>query len=56
MDFTISRKILGKKKIIGVTCHNSKNLALKAKNMVLIMLPLDHFLNLKQKKQLLKPT
>ena len=31
MDITISRKILGKKKIIGVTCHNSKNLALKAK-------------------------
>ena len=30
-DITISRKILGKKKIIGVTCHNSKNLALEAK-------------------------
>jgi len=30
MDITISRKILGKKKIIGITCHNSKNLALKA--------------------------
>ena len=30
-DLVISRKILGKKKIIGVTCHNSKNLALKAK-------------------------
>ena len=27
----ISRKILGKDKIIGVTCHNSKKLALKAK-------------------------
>ena len=27
-----SRKILGKNKIIGVTCHNSKKLALKAKN------------------------
>ena len=26
-----SRKILGEKKIIGVTCHNSKKLALKAK-------------------------
>ena len=26
-----SRHILGKKKIIGVTCHNSKSLALKAK-------------------------
>ena len=31
MDFKNSRKILGKKKIIGVTCHNSKKLALKAK-------------------------
>ena len=31
MDFISSRKILGKKKIIGMTCHNSKKLALKAK-------------------------
>ena len=31
MDFITSRKILGKNKIIGVTCHNSKKLALKAK-------------------------
>ena len=31
IDITISRKILGKKKVIGVTCHNSKNLALEAK-------------------------
>ena len=31
MNFIISRKILGKNKIIGVTCHNSKKLALKAK-------------------------
>ena len=31
MDFTTSRKLLGKNKIIGVTCHNSKKLALKAK-------------------------
>ena len=31
MDFFSSRKILGKNKIIGITCHNSKNLALKAK-------------------------
>ncbi len=30
MDFASARKILGKKKIIGVTCHNSKKLALKA--------------------------
>ena len=32
MDFVNSRKILGKNKIIGVTCHNSKKMALKAKN------------------------
>ena len=31
VDFISSRKILGKNKIIGVTCHNSKKLALKAK-------------------------
>jgi len=31
MSFTNARKILGKDKIIGVTCHNSKKLALKAK-------------------------
>ena len=30
-DFISTRKILGKNKIIGVTCHNSKKLALKAK-------------------------
>ena len=31
MNFTRSRKILGKNKIIGITCHNSKKLALEAK-------------------------
>lgn len=31
MIYKKSRKILGKNKIIGVTCHNSKKLALKAK-------------------------
>ena len=31
MDFINARKILGKYKIIGVTCHNSRKLALKAK-------------------------
>ena len=30
-SFVNSRKILGKNKIIGVTCHNSKKLTLKAK-------------------------
>ena len=31
MNIVESRKILGKNKIIGMTCHNSKKLALKAK-------------------------
>tara|TARA_B100001123_G_scaffold140002_1_gene162724 strand:+ start:236 stop:850 length:615 start_codon:yes stop_codon:yes gene_type:complete len=31
MDYFSSKKILGKNKIIGITCHNSKNLALRAK-------------------------
>ena len=31
MDFISCRKILGKNKIVGITCHNSKKLALKAK-------------------------
>ena len=31
LSYKKSRKILGKKKIIGVTCHNSKKLALIAK-------------------------
>ena len=31
IDFISARKILGKNKIIGMTCHNSKKLALKAK-------------------------
>ena len=32
IDFITGRKILGKKKIIGITCHNSKKFALRAKN------------------------
>ena len=31
MNLTNARKILGKNKIIGITCHNSKKLAQKAK-------------------------
>ena len=31
MNLTNARKILGKNKIIGVTCHNSKKLALESK-------------------------
>jgi len=33
MGFLKSRIILGRKKIIGMTCHNSKKLALNAKNI-----------------------
>jgi len=33
MGFFKSKKILGKKKIIGITCHNSKKLALDAKKI-----------------------
>ena len=33
LNYISSRKILGKKKIIGVTCHNSKKLALYAKKI-----------------------
>ena len=33
MSFIKSRKILGEKKIIGITCHNSKKLALNAKKI-----------------------
>jgi len=32
LNYNKSRKILGRKKIIGITCHNSKKLALIAKN------------------------
>ena len=31
IDFISCRKILGRNKIVGMTCHNSKKLALKAK-------------------------
>jgi len=33
IDFITARKILGKNKIIGITCHNSKKLALRAKKL-----------------------
>jgi thiamine-phosphate pyrophosphorylase len=33
MNFLTTKKILGNKKIIGMTCHNSKRLALKAKKI-----------------------
>ena len=33
MDFYSCKKVLGRKKIIGMTCHNSKKLALNAKRI-----------------------
>jgi thiamine-phosphate pyrophosphorylase len=33
MNFFKSKKVLGKKKIIGMTCHNSKKLAINAKKI-----------------------
>jgi len=33
MDFNSCRKTLGRRKIIGMTCHNSKKLALNAKKL-----------------------
>ena len=33
LNYISSRKVLGKKKIIGITCHNSKKLALDAKKI-----------------------
>ena len=33
MSFNKCKKILGKKKIIGITCHNSKKLALKSESI-----------------------
>ena len=33
MNFLESKRILGQKKIIGITCHNSKKIALNAENI-----------------------
>ena len=54
MDLGISRKILGKKKIIGVTCHNSKNLALKAKKHGANYVAFGSFFKSKTKKTAFK--
>ena len=54
MDIAISRKILGKKKIIGVTCHNSKNLALKAKRRGANYIAFGSFFKSKTKKTAFK--
>ena len=54
MDFMNSRKILGKNKIIGVTCHSSKKLALKAKKYGANYVAFGSFFKSSTKKSALK--
>ena len=54
MDLINSRKILGKNKIIGVTCHNSKKLALKAKKSGANYVAFGSFFKSSTKKTALK--
>jgi len=54
MDFENSRNILGKNKIIGVTCHNSKKLALKAKKCGANYVAFGPFFKSSTKKSALK--
>ena len=56
MDFISARKILGKNKIIGMTCHNSKKLALKAKKYGANYVAFGSFFESSTKNLLLKPT
>ena len=56
MDFASARKILGKKRIIGVTCHNSKKLALKANRQGADYVAFGSFFKSFTKKLLIKPT
>ena len=55
VDFMSSRKILGKNKIIGVTCHNSTKLALKAKRNGANYVAFGSFFKSQTKKLLVKP-
>jgi len=50
MNFINARKILGKHKIIGVTCHNSKKLAFKAKKYGADYIALGSFFKSSTKK------
>ena len=50
MNCINSRKILGKNKIIGITCHNSKKLALKAKKYGANYIAFGSFFNSSTKK------
>ena len=54
LSFKRSRKILGKNKIIGVTCHNSKTLALKAKKEGADYIAFGSFFRSQTKKTLYK--
>ena len=49
-----SKKILGKKKIIGITCHNSKKLALEAKKNGASYIAFGAFFNSLTKKTVYK--
>ena len=53
-NFLSSRKILGKNKIIGITCHNSKKLALKAKKYGANYVAFGSFFKTPTKKTALK--
>ncbi len=54
MDYKKSRKILGKNKIIGITCHNSKKLALKAKRVKANYIAFGSFFKSSTKKTVFK--
>ena len=50
MNLNTSRKILGKNKIIGITCHNSKKLAINAKKQYANYLAFGSFFKSATKK------
>ena len=50
------QKNFRKKKIIGVTCHNSKKLAMKAKKIGANYIAFGSFFKSSTKKTTLKPT
>ena len=54
MSFTTSRKILGRNKIIGVTCHNSKKLAFKASKNGANYIAFGSFFKTSTKKKVIK--
>ena len=54
IDFIAARKVLGKNKIIGITCHNSKKLALKAKKYVANYIAFGSFFRSTTKKAAIK--